>query len=77
VRRCGRAVGHELANHGRVKRDANRKVRAARRRVHHSGGDRQIDRHQKRLGGVEALRLVREKHVLRSLGDDTQGKLVH
>ena len=48
-----------------------------RRRLDHAGGDREIDRHQEQLGGVEPVRLVGEKHLLCTLSDDAQGRLVH
>ena len=41
------------------------------------GGDREIDRHQQRLGGVVAVRLARQEYLLRALHDDAQGRLVH
>jgi hypothetical protein len=56
-RHSGSFVGQEFADHGWVGRDANRKARVAWRRLNYPGGDREVDRHQERLGGVEVVRL--------------------
>jgi len=63
--------------YGRVKRDASRKVRPARQCLDNSGLNREIDRCQDKLGGVEAVPLVGKKHFLCALSDETHAGFVH
>ena len=72
-----RTVGQQFADHRRVEGDADRQARPGGRRLDHPGGDREVDRHEQRVGGVVAVHLAREEHLLRALRDDAQGRIDH
>src|SRR5439155_5000219 len=56
---------------------ADRQAGPGGRRLDHPRGDREVDRHEQRVGGVVPVHLAREEHLLRPLRDDAQGGIDH